>query len=229
MNTILGTKKGMTQVFEDGVRIPVTRVVAGPCVVTQIKTTDRDGYTAIQLGFGTKKLSSVTKPIKGHLKGAIKKSKKAPRFLAEVELEEVDDLKVGDEISLMDIFVKGNTITVTGTSKGKGFAGVVKRYNFSGLPATHGHSGLRIPGSIGQGTTPGRVWKGKKMPGRMGGDTITVLGLTIVAIDSEKGEILISGSVPGSLGSLLVIKRTSPKQEVEEVSESEEKEENAKS
>lgn len=206
----------MTHVFEDNMRIPVTRLVLGPCVVTQVKTSEKQGYNALQLGFGEKKITSITKPQKGHLKGAIKDTKKAPLFLSEVHTDSVDGVKVGDTISITDVFAKGDTVTVSGTSKGKGFAGVIKRWNFKGFPATHGHDGKRIPGSIGQGTTPGRVRKGKKMPGRMGHDAMTITGLTVVKVDPENNEIWVSGSVPGARGSFVKVKRTSPKQEVQE-------------
>ena len=207
MNTILGIKKNMGQAFVKGVRVPVTRVVAGPCVVTQIIREDKNGYWAVQLGFGEKKIKRTTKPMQGHLKGAIKE-KKAPRFLREVKFSEEPKFKVGDIITVSDIFGEGDKVSVTGTSKGKGFAGVIKRWGFAMGPRTHGQSDrLRAPGSIGQGTTPGRVWKGKKMAGRMGGDTVMVKNLKIISIDSKNNELTISGLVPGAPKGLLIIKK----------------------
>jgi large subunit ribosomal protein L3 len=205
INTILGSKQNMTATFIEGTRVPVTKVLAGPCVVTQVKTEDKDGYWAVQLGFAQKRIKNVSKSLQGHLKGAIK-DKKAPRFLREVRLTEATDLKVGDNVNLAEVLRKGDVVAVTGTSKGKGFAGVVKRHHFAGGPKTHGQSDRhRAPGSIGQGTTPGRVLKGKRMAGRMGGDTVTIKNLIVVDIDKEKNVLSISGPVPGSPGSLLYI------------------------
>jgi len=197
----------MSQTFVEGTRVPVTWVKAGPCVVTQVKTTKTDGYWAVQLGFSEKRIKNVTKPMQGHLKGAIK-DKKAPRFLREVRLKKEPEFKVGDVVSLEDIFKKGDVVSVSGTSKGKGFAGVVKRWRFGGGPRTHGQSDrTRAPGSIGQGTTPGRVLKGKKMAGRMGGDRVTVKNLIVVEINKDDGMIAVSGPVPGVAGGLLEIKK----------------------
>jgi len=207
MDTILGSKMKMSQAFVDGVRTPVTKVLAGPCVVTQVKKVAGDGYWAVQLGFGEKKIKNMTKPLLGHLKGVTKKdSKMAPHFLREVRFKEEPEYKVGDIIKASDIFNVGDTVYVSGTSKGKGFAGVVKRWHFAGGPKTHGQSDrLRAPGSIGQGTTPGRVLKGKHMGGRMGSDTVKVKNLKVVSVNGEKNEIEVSGPVPGTVGSLLVI------------------------
>ena len=197
----------MTQAFVEGTRVPVTRVMAGPCVVTQIKKEDKDGYWGVQLGFSEKRIKNVTKPMQGHLKG-VTKEKMAPRFLREVRLKKMPDFKVGDAITIADVFKEGDKVAVTGVSKGKGFAGVVKRWGFRGGPRTHGQSDrLRAPGSIGQGTTPGRVRKGKKMAGRMGGETVTVKNLIVVEIDKEKSEMSLSGPVPGSPAGLLIIKK----------------------
>jgi large subunit ribosomal protein L3 len=207
LNTILGTKLGMSQTFVDTTRVPVTLVKAGPCVVTQVKKEDKDGYWAVQLGLGEKKIKNTTKPLQGHLKGAIK-DKMAPRFLREVRLEKEPEFKVGDEIKVSDVFKAGDVIAVTGTSKGKGFAGVVKRWGFAGGPRTHGQSDRpRSPGSIGQGTTPGRVHKGKKMAGRMGGETVTIKNLKVISIDEEKDEISILGPIPGVPRGLIIIKK----------------------
>ncbi len=207
MNTILGSKVKMSQTYVEGVRVPVTKVIVGPCVVTQVKGTEKDGYWAIQLGFGEKKIKNMTKPMLGHLKNATNKdSKMAPRYLREVRMTEAPKEKVGDEVKASDVFNVGDMISVTGISKGKGFAGGVKRWHFSGGPKTHGQSDRqRAPGSIGQGTTPGRVYKGKHMAGRMGVDSVKVKNLKVVAINVEKNEIEVSGPVPGTVGSLLVL------------------------
>jgi len=208
LNTILGSKQGMRQFFVDGVRTPVTMIKAGPCVVTQVRTMDSDGYWGIQLGFGEKRIKNTPKPLRGHLKGATK-GKWAPRFISEVKLDSEPDLKVGDEVKISDAFSLGDTVTVTGISKGKGFAGVIKRWGFARGPRTHGQSDrLRSPGSIGQGTTPGRVHKGKKMGGRMGTDRSTVKNLKVVIFDEESGEIGVSGPVPGNNKSYLIVTKT---------------------
>ena len=199
----------MDQAFVGTTRVPVTYVETGPCVVTQIKKEKSDGYWAIQIGFGEKKIKNVSKPMQGHLRG-VTKDKIVPRFLREVRFEKEPEFKVGDEIKVSDIFSEGDVITVTGTSKGKGFAGVVKRWGFGGGPRTHGQSDRpRSPGSIGQGTTPGRVHKGKKMAGRMGGDTVTVKSIRVISIDAEKNEMAVLGPVPGAPKGLLIIKKIS--------------------
>ncbi len=206
LNTIIGSKNKMSASYIEGTRIAVTWVTAGPCVVTQIKTQDKDGYWGVQLGLGTKKLKNTSKPLQGHLKTTITDNK-APRFLREIRVDEDPKLNVGDIISFTKIFKKGDVVSVTGTSKGKGFAGGVKRWGFAGGPKTHGQSDRhRAPGSIGQGTTPGRVLKGKHMAGRMGGDTVTVKNLMVVDTNPEENKIAISGAIPGTLGSLLYIK-----------------------
>lgn len=205
----------MGQAFIEGTRVPVSWIKVGPCIVTQVKNLEHDGYWAVQLGFGERKIKNITKPLQGHLKGALqtknnkqKTINKAPRFLREVKLTEKPDIKVGDVINATDIFKKGDVVGVSGISKGKGFAGVVKRWRFSGGPKTHGQSDRqRAPGSIGQGTTPGRVYKGKKMAGRMGSDRVTVKNLIIVDLNKEKGEVAVSGSVPGASGGLLVVNK----------------------
>lgn len=197
----------MSQTFVEETRVPVTWLKIGPCVVTQIKKLEHDGYWAVQMGFGEKKTKNITKALQGHMRGVIK-GNYAPRFLREVRLENEPEFKVGDTISLEDVFKKGDEIAVTGTSKGKGFAGVVKRWRFAGGPRTHGQSDRhRAPGSIGQGTTPGRVLKGKKMAGRMGGERVTVKNLIIVDVDKNNGEIAVSGPVPGIPDALLIIKK----------------------
>ncbi len=205
---ILGTKIDQTQKFtSQGERIPVTRIQAGPCSVVQIKTKDRDGYWAIQLGFGSKKKAQ--KSLEGHLKKS--KIKAPPLYLREIKIrapEEELDLKPGDIITVDKILKPGDIVDVTGTSKGKGFTGVVKRWGFAGGPRTHGQSDReRAPGSIGGTTTPGRVWKGKKMPGRMGSQTKTIKNLQVFAIEPKENLLLIKGLIPGPRGGLLIIKK----------------------
>jgi len=210
LNAILGIKKEVNQRFtQDGTRIPVTRVKAGPCHVVQVRKEKKDGYHAVQIGWGEKKITKIKKPLKGHLKGA--KLEKAPRFLREIRLEKPfgDEIKVGGRIKITDIFQPGDQVKVTGWSKGKGFTGVMKRWGFKGGPRTHGQSDReRAPGSIGQGTTPGRVHKGKKMPGRSGNARIAVKGLTLQAVDEENEELLIKGLVPGARNGFLIITKT---------------------
>ncbi|OGM28088.1 50S ribosomal protein L3 [Candidatus Woesebacteria bacterium RIFCSPLOWO2_01_FULL_39_61] len=207
LNALLASKGKMGQTFVEDTRVPVTWLKVGPCVVTQIKKAERDGYWAIQIGYGVKKIKNVTKPLQGHMRGVIRENK-APRFLREIKVDASPDFKVGDVITLSDIFKKGDEVAVTGISKGKGFAGVVKRWKFAGGPRTHGQSDrLRAPGSIGQGTTPGRVYKGKKMAGRMGGERVTVKNLIVVDVDSQNGQVAVSGPVPGIPNGLLIIKK----------------------
>lgn len=207
VNTILGTKVSQEQKFtSQGHRIPVTLIQAGPCVVVSKKTEEKDGYWALQLGFG--KAKKAGKPLKGHIKKA--KLKTAPYFLAEVRIEKEDEkIRQGDEIRLGDVLEPGDLVSVTGVSKGKGFAGVVKRWGFAGGPRTHGQSDReRAPGSIGATTTPGRVLKGKKMAGRMGGSKVTVKGLKVMQVSPEENLLTVSGLVPGAKGTLLFIKKT---------------------
>ncbi|MCK5816419.1 MAG: 50S ribosomal protein L3 [Candidatus Marinimicrobia bacterium] len=200
MNGIIGKKVGMTRIFDErGRNIPVTVIEAGPCFVTQIKTDETDGYTAVQVGFDEVREKIITKPELGHLKGA----GKVLRTLKEFRLDEVNNLKVGDEINV-DIFEKGDIVAVTGRSKGKGFQGTMKRHNFSGGPATHGQKDrLRAPGSIGAGSSPSRVWKGMKMSGQMGNETVTVSNIEVIEIRSDKNILLVKGSVPGSRNGIL--------------------------
>lgn len=202
----------MSQTFVGDTRVPVTYVEVGPCLVTGIKTKEKDGYWAVQIGFGEKKLGKTTKPMRGHLKSAIKnlpKGKKIlPRYLVEVKVDKEPEVKIGDVVKVSDVFKKGDLVSVTGIAKGKGFAGVIKRWGFGGGPRTHGQSDRqRAPGSIGQGTTPGRVHKGKKMPGRMGVGRITVKNLLVVAINSEENKIGLSGPIPGNRNGLITVKR----------------------
>jgi len=207
INTILGSKGVSSQTFIEGFRIPVTKVMAGPCVVTQIKKMEPDGYWAVQLGFSSKRAKNTSKPLQGHLK-ATSKETKFPRFLREVRVDKEPEFAIGDEIKVSDIFKPGDVVAVTGISKGKGFAGVVKRHHFHGGPRTHGQSDReRAPGSIGQTTTPGRVYKGKRMAGRMGGEQVTVKNLHIISVNAESGEVEISGQIPGNTRSLISIRK----------------------
>ncbi len=207
INTILGSKGVNSQTFIEGFKVPVTKVIAGPCVVTHIKKMDRDGYWAIQLGFSTKKAKNTSKPLQGHLKSA-SKDNKFPRNLQEVRFTKEPEFKVGDVVTVSDIFKPGDIVSVSGISKGKGFAGVVKRHGFHGGPRTHGQSDReRAPGSIGQTTTPGRVYKGKRMAGRMGGVKVTVKNLHIISVSADTNEMEISGQIPGTPGSLITINK----------------------
>jgi large subunit ribosomal protein L3 len=209
INTILGSKGVNSQTFLEGFRIPVTKVSAGPCVVTQIKNIDKDGYWAVQLGFGTRRVKVTPKPLQGHLQKITNDKSQVtnyPRYLREVRLDKEPEFKVGDIVSAADIFRPGDVISVMGVSKGKGFAGGMKRHGFHGGPKTHGQSDrARAPGSVGQTTTPGRVYRGKRMAGNMGFEQVTVKNLRIVSISPESGQMEISGQIPGNPGSLLVI------------------------
>ncbi len=205
MRGLIGKKIGMTQVFGDhGTMVPVTVVDAGPCVVTQVKTEDRDGYTSVQLGFGERKEKHTNKP----MKGTFDKAKTTPkRILSEFEPIQGFEYKVGQEFGA-SIFKEGDIVNVTGTSKGKGFAGVMKRHGFSGGPKTHGQREYdRAPGSIGQGSDPSRVYKGMRMAGHMGVEKVTVRNLEIVRVDSGKNQLLIKGAVPGVQNSFILIKK----------------------
>jgi len=197
----LGKKIGMTQIFrEDGRVVPVTVIQAGPCVVTQVKTKETDGYEAVQLGFGDVKRRN--KPESGHLKDS-----RLSRYLREVATDDTSEFEIGQAIGV-DIFEAGEKVDVIGTSKGRGFAGVMKRWNFGGGPRTHGQSDrARAPGSIGGGTTPGKVYKGLKMGGHMGNRRITVKGLEIIEIDTERNLLLVKGGIPGATNSLVQIRR----------------------
>ena len=197
----LGKKIGMTQIFrEDGKVVPVTVIEAGPCVVTQVKTKETDGYEAVQLGYGDVKRRN--KPQAGHLKNS-----RLSRYLREVATNDISEFAVGQTIGV-DIFETGEKVDIIGTSKGRGFAGVMKRWNFGGGPRTHGQSDrARAPGSIGGGTTPGKVYKGLKMGGHMGNRRITVKALEIIEIDAERNLLMIKGGVPGATNSLIQIRR----------------------
>jgi len=200
IQSIVGRKIGMTQLFQDGGEVVVTAIEAGPCFVTQIKTEAKDGYDAVQVGFGeAKRLNSAQK---GHLKdvGRFK-------YLREFDMEDIESAQVGQKLDV-DMFKSGDLVDVTGTSKGKGFAGVVKRHHFAGGPNTHGQSDRhRAPGSIGAGTNPGRVFKGTRMAGHMGNRRVTVRNLKVIDVDLARHLILVEGAVPGSNKGLLLIKK----------------------
>ena len=200
---LIGKKLGMTQIFdEQGKVIPVTVIEAGPCVVAQVKTVETDGYNAIQLGFGDVKESKINKPEKGHFA----KSKLTPKkHLREFRLDSVENINVGDELKA-DTFTAGDQLDIQGTSKGKGFQGVIKRHGQSRGPMGHGSMYHRRPGSMGSTSTPGRVFKGKKLPGHMGAETVTIQNLEVIKVDLDKNIILVKGSVPGAKGSILKIK-----------------------
>ena len=204
MKTIIGKKVGMTQIFDEvGAVIPVTVIEAGPCTVTQIKTVESDGYNSIQLGFGDVKEKHLNKPLKGHFgksKLAIKK------HLREFRVENAE-VKVGDEIKA-DVFEKGDRVDIQGTTKGKGFQGVIKRHGQHRGPMGHGSMYHRRPGSMGPTSTPGRVFKGKKLPGHMGCQTVTIQNLDVIRVDMDKNVILVKGSVPGPKGAILKIKKS---------------------
>ena len=212
INAILGKKLEMSQKFrEDGRCLPINRIQAGPCAVVEIKTQERDGYQAFVLGFGEKKEKRIKKPFLGKLKKAGIGQK--PAFLREIRIDDNQkegnsNLKIGDLVNLGDIFKVGDLVDVTGISKGKGFAGVVKRWSFAGGPATHGQSDRpRAPGSIGSTTTPGRVLKGKKMAGRLGGERVTVENLEVVGLEPEKNILEVRGAVPGNRGGLVIVRK----------------------
>ena len=204
---ILGNKLGMTQIFDDENRvIPVTVVKAGPCVVTQVRTEETDGYNAVQIAFGAIDPRNVNKPLAGHF---AKAGVTPRRHIAEIRLADADaaaNYEVGQELTA-DIFEAGAHVDVTGTSKGKGYAGVMKRHGFAGQGAAHGTQAVhRRPGSIGACATPGRVFKGMRMSGRMGSERITAENLVIQKVDNESGLLLIKGAIPGAKGSLVMVK-----------------------
>jgi large subunit ribosomal protein L3 len=201
---LIGRKVGMTQVFdEDGIALPVTVIEAGPCYVTQIKTNESDGYLSVQIGYEEVKPKRLTGGQLGHLE---RNNLPPLKVLREFKTKTSVDLAEG-AILKADVFEKGERVDVVGTSKGRGFAGVVKRYGFAGGPKTHGQSDRqRAPGSLGSGTTPGRVWKGKRGPGRMGNERVTSANIRVVLVDPERNLIAVDGSVPGPKGGMVVIK-----------------------
>jgi large subunit ribosomal protein L3 len=205
MKAIIGRKLGMTQIFaEDGSAVPVTVVEAGPCTITQIKTPERDGYSALQIGFGTRKAKNVNRPTKGHMDAA---GKGYFQVLREVRVEQPGDYQIGEGISA-DIFEIGERIDVIGTSKGKGFAGTIKRWGFKRGPSTHGCKSIREPGSTGMATYPGRVLKGKRMAGQKGNKRVTVMNLKIIDIRPEENLMLVKGAIPGAGNGVILIRKT---------------------
>ena len=200
---ILGRKIGMTQVWDDDDNVvPVTVIQAGPCAVSQVKTQATDGYDAVQIGFGDIKAKNVNKPMAGHF---AKAGVEPVRYLREVRVENAGEYKVGDEQTVA-AFADVKKVDVTGTSKGKGFAGVMKRYGFAGGPGGHGAHFHRAPGSVGQCATPSRVFKGLRLPGHMGCDTVTVKNLEVVRIDEEQNLILVKGAVPGGKNGIVRVR-----------------------
>ncbi|MGH8004766.1 MAG: 50S ribosomal protein L3 [Limisphaerales bacterium] len=208
MKQFLGKKIGMTRIFtEDGTAVPVTVIEAGPCRVTQVKTAEKDGYQALQVAFGEKRKILINKPLGGHLK---KSGLEAARWLGELKLEEGDNFEVGQTLDV-SILHPGDVIKVSGTSKGLGFQGAVRRHHFAGGPKTHGQSDRhRAPGSIGASSFPSRTFRGQRMAGRMGGETVTVKNLKVVEVDKEHNALLVKGAVPGKPNGLVKIEIIEP-------------------
>lgn len=207
---LMGKKLAMTQIFDnEGRVVPITVIQAGPCWVTQVKTPEKEGYAAVQLGF--EEVKRLNKPRRGHLAKAAKSGAKVPllRYLREFGVDDPSGVALGQKVSVADLFKPGDKVDITGTSKGRGFAGVVKRHGFGGGPKTHGQSDRwRAPGSIGAGTDPGRVWKGLRMAGHMGAGRVTVQNLEVVQVDADRNLILVKGAVPGHRNGLVLIRRT---------------------
>jgi len=203
MKGIIGKKVGMTRIFDDkGHVVPVTVIEAGPCPVVDIKTREKNGYDAIQIGFGNIKKKNVTKPLLGHFQKA---GVEPVRILREIRVDDPSKFQIGTQIKA-DIFKVGELVSVTGISKGKGFQGVVKRWGFAGCGDSHGSMSHRRPGSIGQCATPGRVWKNKRMGGHAGSRQITIRNLEVVKVDAERNMLVLKGAVPGHVNSYLVVK-----------------------
>lgn len=205
MKAILGEKMGMTQIFDDDAQaIPVTIIKAGPCRVVQIKTAESDGYEAIQIAYRELPAKRAIKPVAGHF---AKAGVPPHKHLVEIRVDDASAYSIGQEIGIADVLEEGARADVAGVSKGKGFQGVMKRHNFKGMGAGHGvHRVHRAPGSIGACATPARVFKGKKMPGRMGGEKTTVLNLEVVQVDADRGLVMLRGAVPGSKGSVVLVR-----------------------
>jgi large subunit ribosomal protein L3 len=206
VKAILGEKLGMTQVFDEDARaVPVTVIRAGPCRVVQIKRPETDGYGAIQIAYREAKPARVTKPMRGHYDRA---GVPPHRHLVEIRVDDPDEYQVGQEINVADVLEKGGLADVAGVSRGKGFQGVMKRHNFSGQGASHGaHKVHRAPGSIGAAATPSRVFRGMKLPGRMGGERTTILNLEVVEVDADRGLLMLRGAVPGAKGAVVLVRR----------------------
>lgn len=204
VSTILGRKLGMTQIFdEDDNFVPVTVILAGPCTVSQVKTKETDGYEAVQIGFGALKPKHVNKPMAGHF---AKAGVEPMKYLREVRVDDPSAYNPGDQITV-EAFSETKLVDVTGISKGKGFAGVVRRYNFGGGPGGHGSHFHRIPGSVGMCATPSRVLKGLRLPGHMGNTRVTVRNLEVVSVDTDQNLLFIKGAVPGGKGALLTVRQ----------------------
>ncbi len=204
MSGLIGRKIGMTQVFaETGESIPATVIEAGPCPVIQKKTSERDGYCALQLGFGEKKKSRVRKPEAGH---AAKAGVPVPRHVRELRFDEGEEFEIGQELTV-ELFQQGDIVSVTGRSKGRGFAGVMKRHGMSGGDETHGCGSQRVPGSLGSAAYPARVFKGRRLPGHMGDARVTVRNLEVVRVDAESNVLVIRGAVPGPRNGILLIRK----------------------
>jgi len=205
IKAIVGRKLQMSQIFaEDGTAIPITLIQAGPCTVTQVKTPERDGYSALQIGFGSRKPKNVNKPMKGHLD---KVGKGYFEVLREIRMENASDHEVGEDLAA-DVFEIGERIDVIGTTKGKGYAGTIKRWGFQRGPSGHGSKNIREPGSTGNATFPGRVIKGKKMPGQKGNKRTTVMNLRIIDVRPEENLLIVKGAVPGSQNGIVLIRKT---------------------
>jgi|TARA_B110000263_G_scaffold236184_1_gene235290 large subunit ribosomal protein L3 len=205
MPGLIGKKVGMTRIFnDDGVQVPVTVIEAGPCPVVMVRSDDADGYTAVQVGFGAQKAKRASKAEVGHAAKAGLEA--APQLMREFTPDNGEVYEVGQELTVA-LFEAGDRIRITGRSKGKGFQGVVKRYGFAGRPASHGHPMSRTPGSMGPGTDPSRVIKGKKLPGRMGGARTTIRNLQVVRVDGERNLLFVKGGVPGARNSYLLISK----------------------
>ena len=205
MPGLIGKKIGMTRIFNDeGVQIPVTVIEAGPCTVVQVRSQEQDGYKAVQLGFGAQKDKRASRAEVGHAAKAGLEA--APRLMREFRVDDGQDYEVGQQLTV-ELFEAGDRVKVTGRSKGRGFQGVVKRYGFAGRPASHGHPMSRTPGSLGPGTDPSRVIKGKKMPGRMGGDRASIRNMQIVRVDGERNLLFVKGGVPGARNSFVLISK----------------------
>jgi large subunit ribosomal protein L3 len=205
MPGLIGKKVGMTRIFDDaGVQVPVTVIEAGPCPIVQVKSLDGDGYQAVQVGFGAQMVKRATRAEVGHAAKA--GLDRAPRLMREFRVAEKEQYEVGQQLTVT-LFEAGDLVKVTGNSKGRGFTGVVKRHGFAGRPGSHGHPESKTPGSVGPGTDPSRVIKGKKMPGRMGGTRTTIRNLQIVRVDGERNLLFVKGGVPGALNGYVLISK----------------------
>jgi large subunit ribosomal protein L3 len=209
LNSLLGLKREMSQIFrEDGTVVPVTILEVGPCVISQVKNAENDGYDGVQLGFGDVRLKSVSKPLRGHWKAA---GAEPRRRVKEVRLESPTELKAGEELKVSDVFAEGDWVDVIGTSKGRGFQGGIKRHGFNSGPRSHGTKNTREIGSTGSATTMARVQKGKKMPGHMGNKRVTVRNLQVARVDAERNLLYVRGAVPGFNGADVVVRKAKAK------------------